>query len=117
MHLSCSNSILICLSTGFVQGENSVESMQRYPGKSANINIRVAPVQRDLIDRAARVAGKSRTEFILDVATREAEKTLLDQRLFLLDPEQWNVFTVALDAPPQTGDALRKLLTTPAPWE
>ena len=85
--------------------------------KSTNINIRVAPTQRALIDRAAHAVGKTRTEFILDVATREAENTLLDQRLFLLDEEQWGAFTDALDAPARPNAELRRLLTTNAPWE
>lgn len=94
-----------------------MEPMNMASAKSTNINIRVAPDQRDLIDRAAQAVGKSRTEFILDVATREAEHALLDQRLFLLDETQWDAFTAALDAPPQANAALRHLLTTPAPWE
>lgn len=85
--------------------------------KSTNINIRVAPAQRDLIDRAAQAAGKTRTEFILDVATREAANTLLDQRLFLLDGAQWDAFTTALDAPILPNAELRRLLATSAPWE
>jgi uncharacterized protein (DUF1778 family) len=85
--------------------------------KSANINIRVAPAQRDLIDRAAHAVGKTRTEFILDAVTREAENTLLDQRLFLLDEKQWDAFTAALDAPALPNAELRRLLTTQAPWE
>ena len=85
--------------------------------KSTNINIRVAPAQRDLIDRAAQSEGKSRTEFILDVATREVENTLLDQRLFLLNDAQWEAFTAALDAPVKANAKLRKLMSTPAPWD
>jgi uncharacterized protein (DUF1778 family) len=85
--------------------------------KNTNINIRVAPAQRDLIDRAARVKGKTRSEFILDVVAREAENTLLDQQLFLLDETQWETFTAILDAPVRHHEALRSLMTTPAPWD
>ena len=85
--------------------------------KSTHINIRVAPAQRDLIDRAAHIKGKTRSEFILDVVAREAENTLLDQQLFLLDESQWGKFTAILDAPVRHHEALRSLLTTPAPWE
>lgn len=87
------------------------------PAKSSNINIRVAQDQRTLIDRAAQSVGKSRTEFILDVATREAENTLLDQRLFVLGDERWSLFLARLDATPNPNPALRILLNTPAPWE
>ncbi len=85
--------------------------------KSTHINIRVAPAQRDMIDRAAHIKGKTRSEFILDVVAREAENTLLDQQLFLLDETQWGTFAAILDAPVRHHEVLRSLLTTPAPWE
>lgn len=84
--------------------------------RSERINIRVAPGQRALIDQAAKAIGKTRTDFILDVATREAEHTLLDQRLFLLDDAQWQRMMDQLDAVPQPTEALRQLLTTETPW-
>ena len=85
--------------------------------RSQNIHIRVAPRQRDLIDQAARATGKTRTEFILDAVTREAENTLLDQRVFRLDDAQWRTFIDALDAPATPSKALRKLMTAEALWE
>ncbi|MEF8982648.1 type II toxin-antitoxin system TacA family antitoxin [Thiohalorhabdus sp.] len=81
------------------------------------INLRALPAQRALIDRARQLTGKSRTEFVLEAACREAENTLLDQRLFLLDEERFAAFEEALDAPVKDNPALRKLLTTPAPWD
>lgn len=94
-----------------------MEQTRNQSAKSTNINLRVAPAQRDLIDRAAQTMGKTRTEFILDVATREAEQTLLDQRLFILEREDWDAFVAALDAPVHPNAQLRQLLTTPAPWD
>lgn len=85
--------------------------------RSQTINLRIAPKQRELIDQAAKAIGKTRSEFILDTVTKEAENTLLDQRVFLLDSTQWQQFLDALDAPAQPREALRKLLTTKAPWE
>ena len=41
---------------------------------SVKISIRVASQQRDLIDRAARVMGKTRTDFMLEAAYRAAEE-------------------------------------------
>jgi uncharacterized protein (DUF1778 family) len=84
--------------------------------RSENINLRVAPSQRALIDQAARAAGKTRTDFILDTVTREAENTLLDQRIFLLDEAQWATFLAALDAPVRPNEPLRQLMATPVPW-
>jgi len=84
--------------------------------RSQNINLRVDPKQRDLIDQASRVVGKTRTDFILDTVTREAQNTLLDQRLFLLDDTQWSAFLAALDAPAKPNQKLRELMATKAPW-
>ena len=85
--------------------------------RDAPINIRALPEQRLIIDRACKIAGKKRTDFVLDAACREAENILLDQRLFVLDDEAFAAFEAALAAPVQDNPALRELLTTKAPWE
>ena len=90
---------------------------QRDKARSANIHIRVSPEKRHLIDCAAALVGKSRTDFILDAVTRSAEDALLDQRVFILDPILWKEFNNLLDAPPETNEALKNLLATKAPWE
>lgn len=87
------------------------------PSRSQNINLRVNPKQRDLIDLAARTVGKTRTDFILDTVTKEAQNLLLDQRVFLLNNTQWKSFQEALDAPIEVNEKLRKLMTTKSPWE
>jgi uncharacterized protein (DUF1778 family) len=46
----------------------------RTEGDSVKIKLRVASQQRDLIDRAAQVTGKTRTEFMLEAAYRAAEE-------------------------------------------
>ncbi|AYC17351.1 hypothetical protein DZA65_00437 [Dickeya dianthicola] len=64
--------------------------------KETPINIRAKASQRELIDVAAKLLLKSRTESILDAACREAEDVLLDQRLFLVNDEQYDAFMQAL---------------------
>ena len=53
--------------------------------RAAAINLRALPEQRDLIDRAASLLGKNRSDFMLETACREAESILLDRRVFALD--------------------------------
>jgi len=89
----------------------------RAPARDQTINIRTSREKRDLIDRAEKVQGKTRTEFILDVAYREATDVVLDQTDFYLDDETYDRFVELLDNPPPPTDALRRLLTTKAPWE
>ncbi len=83
----------------------------------AIINLRIAQQKRDLIDSAAEVLGKTRTEFVVDSATQQATDVLLDQRLFRLDRKQFAAFQAALDAPPRPNEKLRRLLKKKAPWE
>ena len=85
--------------------------------RSATVNIRIEPRQRDLIDRAAAALGKSRSAFMLDAAARSAEELLMDRTLFALDADQWDAFNQALDAPPADNPKLRKLMQAKAPWE
>ena len=85
--------------------------------RDVTINIRARQRQRDLIDEAAAVLGKNRSDFMLETACREAESVLLDRRTFALDEATWERFTALLDAPPRDLPQLRKLLSTPASWE
>lgn len=82
-----------------------------------SINLRIETQTRQLIDDAAAILGKTRTEFMVDSARREAVDVLLDQRLFALDNERFNAFTRILDNPPAPGVRLRALLRRKAPWE
>ncbi len=65
----------------------------------------------------AEAAGKDRTQFVLDAATREATTVLLDQRYFQLDTDAFAKFNAALDASPAENPRLRELLSRKAPWE
>ena len=85
--------------------------------RSDHINIRITPTMLGLIDRAAYVFGKTRTDFILDTVRKAAEDAVLDQRLFILDEDQWQTFNAALDAPPQPNAALDALLARKPVWE
>lgn len=85
--------------------------------RSETINLRIESSQRDLIDLAANVSGKTRTAFMLDAAYQKAQETLLDRRLFYLDETQWEVFNQLLDVSPADNEQLSHLLNHKAPWE
>lgn len=86
-------------------------------GKRDSLNIRIKPEDRGLIDRAAQLLGKNRTEFMLDAVRRVAEEALLDRTLFEVSPEVYQEFLNRLDAPPEPNERLRKTMQTPPPWE
>ncbi len=92
-------------------------SERNTPTRDININIRAKRTQRDIIDQAAELLGKTRSDFMLETVCREAEEVLLDQRVFTLDTETFKKFQAMLDAPPSENPKLRKLMATKAPWE
>lgn len=82
-----------------------------------SINLRIETNTRQLIDDAAAVLGKTRTEFMVESARRQAIDVLLDQRLFVLDSERYDAFMHALDNPPAPGPKLRSLLRRVPAWQ
>lgn len=87
------------------------------PARSGRLGLRTTPVQAALIQRAAEVAQKSITEFVLTSACEKAEQTLLDQRLFLIDEKAFEEFQDILERPAQVKKSLQSLIEEPAIWE
>jgi uncharacterized protein (DUF1778 family) len=85
--------------------------------RSRLINIRISRTDRSIIDRAARLAGKSRSEFMLEATRRAAQETLLDATLFILDRVSFKRFKAMLDAPAKPNERLQALMRRQAPWE
>ncbi len=85
--------------------------------REAAINLRALPQQRDLIDQAAVLLGKNRSDFMLEAACERAQAVLLDQVFFKLDAERFRQFTALLDAPPRPNEGLKNLMAVKAPWE
>ena len=80
------------------------------------INLRAPAAQRALIDQAAQVQGKSRTDFMLEAAYEKAQQVLLDRTVFALDAKRFERFVELLNAPVKTNKALSRLLAKRAPW-
>ncbi len=85
--------------------------------KRQALNLRVRPEDRGLIDRAARVLGKTRTDFIVDAARHPAQEALLDRPVIEVDAAAHAEFLARLDAPAQPNERLLRTMRTPAPWE
>ena len=96
----------------------AVEEIERAPGSAGkgSINLRIEGQTRRLIDEAAAVLGKTRTEFMIESARAQAIDVLLDQRLFVLDATRYDAFVDALDNPPAPGPKLRALLRRAPSW-
>ena len=86
-------------------------------GRGESINLRASRQQKVLIDQAARALGRSRSDFMLDTACREAEAVLLERRYFVVSDAEFGRFTKMLDKPPKENRRLRRLIETTPPWE
>lgn len=83
--------------------------------RDAAINLRVLPEQRELINYAASLLGKNRSDFMLEAACNRARAVVLDQVFFSLDDDKFKQFTAMLDAPaPNPG--LERLMAVKVPW-
>lgn len=93
------------------------EAERTFADTKGTINLRIETQTRQLIDDAAAVLGKTRTEFMIESARRQAIDVLLDQRLFVLDADRYDAFMHALDNPPAPGPKLRSLLRRIPAWQ
>ncbi len=85
--------------------------------RNISINLRALSEQRDLIDRAARVTGKNRSDFMLEAACEKAQNIVLERTFFALDQEAFSRFAAVLDAPVEANPSLDRLLSKRPLWE
>lgn len=85
--------------------------------KDHPISMRLPEADIAIIDRAAALRGRSRTDFVRDAAVRAAEDVLMENRLIRMSPEGFADFLATLSGPPARVPELMELAARPAPWE
>jgi uncharacterized protein (DUF1778 family) len=86
-------------------------------GARDTLNMRIKAEDRNLFDWAAKVQGKTRTDFILEAARRAAEEALLDRAVIQVSAKTYAEFVARLEAPPSPSRRLKRTMQTKAPWE
>ena len=79
--------------------------------KATKVQLRLQPSQKAVLARAAQLRRTSLSNFMLEHAYAAAQQVLAEQVDIVMPPEEWKAFCKALDAPPRTIPALKKLLT------
>jgi len=92
-------------------------TLSKVTSKRETLNIRIKPEDRSFIDRAAKIRGKNRTDFILDAVRVAAEEVLFEQSIIMASPEVYAKFIALLDMPPRINERLQKTMQTAAPWD
>ena len=82
--------------------------------RSEKLDLRLTPVAKQMLYRAAESMHRSVSDFVLESALARAEETLADRRHFGLNAEQWAAFMDALAAPPRRHARLERLLQEPS---
>lgn len=91
--------------------------METAQQSDTTIQLRASKLDRDLIDRAAEVAGLNRTQFMLKAALRDAKDVILDQSALFVSTETFTEIIDQLDNPTPVSAALEKTLTAKSPWD
>jgi len=87
------------------------------PLRDTKVQLRMRPLQKEVIARAAHLKQTTLTNFMVEQAFQAAQQILADQVHFYLSDEKWDEFCAALDAPPKDLPRLRKLLTRPSVFD
>ena len=85
--------------------------------KDHPLSMRLPDTDIAIIDRAASLRGRSRTEFMRDAAVRTAEEVIMENTIIRMSPEGFSAFTDLLDRPAKPVPEMVELLGRSAPWE
>jgi uncharacterized protein (DUF1778 family) len=85
--------------------------------KEHPISMRLPEADLAIIDRAAGLRGRSRTDFVREAAVRAAEDVVMESRLIRMSPEGFAEFMAALSEPASAVPEIVEVLKRPAPWE
>lgn len=85
--------------------------------KEHPISMRLPEADIAIIDRAANLRGRSRTDFVREAAVRAAEDVLMESRLIRMSPAGFAHFMSLLSQPAQPVPELVELAERPSPWE
>lgn len=85
--------------------------------KDYPVSMRLPEADLAIIDRAARLRGRSRTDFVREAAMQAAEDVLLQTLPIRMSAEGFQAFVDALSAPARPVPEMVETLRRPAPWE
>lgn len=85
--------------------------------KDHPLSMRLPDADIAIIDRAATLRGRSRTDFVRDAAVRAAEDVLMETAPIRMSADGFRSFLKVLSAPPSPVPEMVEVLKRAAPWE
>ncbi|MGX1319712.1 uncharacterized protein (DUF1778 family) [Bradyrhizobium sp. USDA 377] len=85
--------------------------------KEHPLSMRLPETDIAIIDRAAALRGRSRTDFVRDAAVRAAEDVLMETAPIRMSPSGFKAFMATLSGPAAPVPEIVELFQRAAPWE
>ena len=85
--------------------------------KGRPLSMRLPEADIAIIDRAATLRGRSRTDFVRDAAVRAAEEVLMETAPIRMSPSGFKAFMAALSGPAASVSEMVDLFRRVAPWD
>jgi uncharacterized protein (DUF1778 family) len=85
--------------------------------KEHPLSMRLPDADIAMIDRAATLRGRSRTDFVREAAVRAAEEVIMESTLVRMSPKGFRAFMTAIEAPATVVPEMVELFKRKAPWE
>jgi uncharacterized protein (DUF1778 family) len=85
--------------------------------KEYPLSMRLPETDIAIIDRAAALRGRSRTDFVRDAAVRAAEDVLMETMPIRMSSAGFKAFMAALSRPATAVPEMGELFRRAAPWE
>ena len=81
------------------------------------LSMRLPEADLAVIDRAAQLRGRSRTDFVREAAVRAAEAVLIENTLVSMSPEGFDAFLSAIAGQAAPVPEMVALFRRASPWE
>jgi uncharacterized protein (DUF1778 family) len=85
--------------------------------KDYPLSMRLSDADLAIIDRAARLRGRSRADFVREAAVRAAEEAPMESGLTRMTEEGFAAFMATMSAPATPVPAMIAVLRRSAPWD
>jgi uncharacterized protein (DUF1778 family) len=75
------------------------------------IELTISQEDKDTLETAAAKKGLSLNEYLLEIALKAANVSLVAPEEIVLSERNWDIFVSALDNPPEANEALKAAIT------
>jgi uncharacterized protein (DUF1778 family) len=96
--------------------ENETTLMPRPARKDHPLSMRLPESDIAIIDRAANLRGRSRTDFVREAAVRAAEEAIMESAPIRMSPAGFKAFVAAISGPAKPVPEMVALFKRKAPW-